>query len=270
MAKSTKRIRQVKQTSSGTVSSSILSNKKRVRIPKNRKLTEILEIPDRGSINGEPKGQQVRRWRTEEELLRACLSEGMRRSDIKRLFNVTDKEISTIEKRLLANEGQLFVNQSTAHRYYTYTLQQEQCARDLEFILSMIVEEMVTWNEAFKISIGQDDPPPLPPKPSSQAAVMAVKAKSDILDRTIKMGQDLGLIEKRAKELRVSGGLNLAAIPTEELRIVLQKKLNEFEKLVGRGKLPTVYQQMIANRKAPHERATKRGGDGSNLDPIFD
>jgi hypothetical protein len=266
-----RRIRQIEKVSEPPK----LSRKRRVRIPTHRKLSEVLEVPERGNSLAETKAGTVRRWRLEEELLRACLAEGMTRTYIKKILGVGDKDLGVIEKRLLANEGQPFINQSTAHRFFTYTLQQEQCVRDLEYVLSSIIAEMDMWNEAYqnRLNDESDDEDgsskPMPPKPSAQAAIMAIKAKSEIHDRTIRMGQDLGLIEKRAKELRVSGNLNLAALPTEELRVVLDKKLKEFQALVGEGRLPTVYERMIKNRTAPHDRAARNGRDGSNLDPII-
>jgi hypothetical protein len=238
-------------------------------------MSEVLQVPNRDEISGESKAETARRWRAEEEMLRACMAESLPRTQIKRILGVGDKDLGIIEKRLLANEGQLFINQSTAHRFFTYTLQQEQCARDLEYILSMIMAEMDIWNEAYRNRLNNDDDEEeggskLPPKPSAQAAIMAIKAKSEILDRTIKMGQDLGLIEKRAKELRVSGNLNLASLPTEELRMLRDKKRSEFNELVDEGRLPTVYERMIQRKNEPHERASIRGRDGSNLDSQFD
>jgi hypothetical protein len=268
-----KKVRKVKRVSDEIFNPNKPSPK--VKLPKNRKMSEVLGKPVKHPE--ESKLDTKRRWRMEEELLRACISEGMSRSQIRKTIGVRETELCQIEKRLLANEGQPFINQSTAHRFYTYTLQQEQCVRDLEHVLSIIMSEMDLWATAYKkkVESGDDEDDEegsgrLPPKPSSQAAVMAIKAKSELFDRTIKMGQELGLIEKRAKELRVSGNLNLAALPTEELRIVLSKKLKEFEKLVGEGKLPTVYERMIQTRTEPHAKANSRGRDGSNLDTDFD
>lgn len=255
----TKRVRQVVQSEPKPL--------RRVRVHKSPRLTEVIRPPERHGGEGESKGEMTSRWRTEEELLRACVAEGMTRAQQKRLLDVrTDKELAVIEKRLLANEGQLVTNQSTAHRYFTYLLQQEQCGRDLEYVLSMIMAEMEAWNEAFGNRLDGDDEK-MPPRPSAQSAIMAIKAKSELLDRTIKMGQDMGIIEKRAKELRVSGNLNLAALPTEELRTVLDKKLKDFERLVGVGKLPTVYEKMMQRKLEPHAKAALNGRDGSNLDP---
>ena len=210
-------------------------------------------------------------------MLRACMAESLPRPQIKKLLGVTEKGLGIIEKRLLANDGQLMLNMSSAYRFYTYVLQQEQCARDLDFIQRILMNEIKLYHDEYKRRLEGDVPcddegnmleaPDLPPKPSPQAAIMAIKAKSEILDRTIKTGQELGIIDKRAKEVRVSGSVNLAAMPTEELKVALQERLDEFQNLVGSGELPTVYQRMIAGRQQPHDRARLRGRDGSNLDP---
>jgi hypothetical protein len=74
---------------------------------------------------------------------------------------------------------------------------------------------------------------------------MAIKAKSDIFDRVIKTGQEMGIIEKRAKEMRVSGQINLAALPTERLKLLLQKRMQAFESLVKTGTLPAAFNKML-------------------------
>jgi len=234
-----------------------------------RHVSESITVPIR--FKGETTSLAQRRWRVEEAMLRACVAEGMSRDQIKDTMNLNDHSLGIIEKRLLANDGQLVNNQSTSHKFYIYTLQQEQCARDLEYVLQLIIGDMENWNSAMsKLARNEDfDPRDMPSKPSPQAAVMAIRAKSEIYDKTIKTGQEMGIIEKRARELRLSGNLNLSALSTEELKNTLDKKLKDFHGLVGNGKLPAVYQRLINSRNEPHAAAKRRGNDGSNLESEF-
>jgi hypothetical protein len=274
-----KKIRRIRKTVAEELEADKREKEKKQALQKvnHRKQSEVLYAPPRKAQADEKRSETKSRWRAEEELLRACISEGMTRTNMKQVMSMNERELAEVERRLLANEGQPFINQSTAHRYFTYALQQEQSLRDLEFLLDNIMQEVQLWHEAYEAKVKSkvtdedldDESSKLPPKPSMQAAIMAIKAKSDIFERTIKMGQDLGLIEKRAKEMRVSGNLNLAALPTEELRTVLNKKLKEFEKLVDEGSLPTVYKKMIQGKAKPHAEARSRGRDGTNLDPTF-
>lgn len=170
----------------------------------------------------------------------------MTRDDILSVMQIREDQLVTIEKRLLANDGQRNLSLSTAHRYYIYCLQQEQCVRDLEFFVQQSYEAIENWNKAAKIygspGVARKI---LGAAPTNQAAILAIKAKSEILDRTLKTGQDMGIIQKRAKEIRVSGSLNLAALPTDQLRIELQKKLRQFDQLVEEGSLPPTYVKML-------------------------
>jgi hypothetical protein len=187
-----------------------------------------------------------KRQRIEEELLRACFAEGMQREEVMRLMDITEFQLAAIEKRLLANDGQRHLSMTAAHRYYIYALQQEQCVHDLDGFIQEAYDSIHNWNEAAKLygSPGAARKV-LGAAPSNQSAILAIKAKSEILDRTIKMGQEMGIIQKRAKEVRVSGQLNLAALPTEQLKKELSKKLDQFQELVGKGTVPDTYKRML-------------------------
>ena len=223
---------------------------KRVLVPvEDRKRSRTIKIPKRNIKKGrkdENVKERNKRHRIEVELVRACLSEGMQREDIMRLMDITDGQFAAIEKRLLADDGQKFLTQTAAHRFYLYALQQEQCVRDLDGLIQQVYDSLKNWNDAAEMySSPAAARKVLGPAPSPQAAILAVKAKSEVLDRTIKMGQDLGIIQKRAKEVRVSGQLNLAALPTKQLKKELGKKLDQFQQLVGKGSLPDTYKQML-------------------------
>jgi len=223
---------------------------KRVLEPvEDRRRSRTIKIPRRHNnepLKDESVSERNGRMRIEEELLRACLSEGMQRDEILRLMKIGEHQLSIIEKRLLANDGQRHLTMTAAHRYYMYTLQQEQCVRDLDGFIQESHDAINNWNKAAKLyGSPATARKVLGPAPSTQSGILAVKAKSEILDRTIKMGQDIGIIQKRAKEVRVSGQLNLAALPTEQLKKELTKKLDQFQALVSRGKVPSTYRRML-------------------------
>jgi len=230
-----------------------------------RKRSRIIKVPKRqvplGAKDEKPFDRR-KRMRIEEELLRACLAEGMTREDIMAVMDIRDDQLVAIEKRLLANDGQKRLTMSTAHLYYVYCLQQEQCLRDLDFFVDESYQSIANWNKAAKLygSPGVARKV-LGAAPNNQAAILAIKAKSEILDRTIKMGQDMGIIQKRAKEIRVSGDINLAALPTEQLRHVLQKKLSQFDQLVEQGELPKTYINMLEGRVDDGRRSVSGRSD---------
>lgn len=211
----------------------------------------MISVPRRVVPEGahdESLTSRSRRYRIEEELLRACFAEGMTREDILALMNIGEDRLAIIEKRLLANDGQRVITMSAAHRFYIFVLQQEQCARDLDYFVEQTYAAMQNWNSAAKLygspAVARKV---LGAAPTAQPAILAIKAKSEIFERTLKMGQELGIVQKRAKEIRVSGNINLAACTTEQLRENLQKKLVQFEQLVTDGELPDVYQKMLTS-----------------------
>lgn len=187
-----------------------------------------------------------RRWRIEEELVRCCIAESMSREQIISMLQTDETGLATIDRRLMATDGIRNHNKSTAQKYYEYTLQQEQCARDLTHISELVLNEADEYRRRYNDYLNDSEgTAKLPPKPALQAAVIAIKARSDIFERSIKLGQDMGLIEKRAKEIRVSGNVNLAALDTEALKDLLSKKLDDMQALVATGKLPKTYRNML-------------------------
>lgn len=228
------------------------------KLKEDRKRSNLIKPPERSEADTRPIIRKTRH-RIEEELLRACVAEGMNREEIMVVMGLREDQVAAIEKRLLANDGQKQLAMTTAHRYYVYSLQQEQCLRDLDYFVEETYRSIKNWNRAAKLygspGVARKI---LGAAPSSQAAVIAIKAKSEILERTIKTGQDMGVIQKRAKEIRVSGQLNLAAMPTEQLRRTLQKKLSQFEELVDKGTLPKMYIRMLEQGNDGRESVFER------------
>lgn len=281
-----KRIRQavsndINQAQTDSENSGLEKRKGRIRQPvnHNRHRSESIIIPPREykkNTSEETMSSMTRRHKVEEELLRACISENMSREQCMKTLELTESGLQVVEKRLFANDGTRFTSKSTALRYYEYVLNQEQCLRDLDHIVEVIDRDMKDWQEGYEdvkdkmaaLPVGRGElMKQLPPRPSLQVAVMAIKAKSSIHGETIKMGQDLGIIEKRAKEVRVSGNINLGAMPTEKLRVMLDDKMTEMQALVQRGKLPPVFQKMMRQEKTNANRLPARSdNDEHNLD----
>lgn len=65
------------------------------------------------------------------------------------------------------------------------------------------------------------------------ATVAALKAKSEILDRVIKTGQDFGILEKRAERKEVVAGVLVAKMDEEQLRGAIAGELARMGALLG-------------------------------------
>jgi len=192
-----------------------------------------------------------RREMLEEALMRACIAEGMTRDEICVALGMNHHDAGLVETRLLAFDAQREIVKTVPQRFYEYAIKQEQCVRDLDGIVEFARDEIKNYQEDRKRALAEysDDSmslkKALPNHPPIGVAVLAIKAKSAIFDQTIKTGQELGIVPKRAKEVRVSGNINLAALPTDSLKSMLEKKLNEMSVLVTEGQIPQTYVKMM-------------------------
>lgn len=187
--------------------------------------------------------KREKRLRRLEAYFRLCIAEGLTRDEIMSRMDMTDVEFDRLERRILESDAARFTAMGTAHRYYVYMLRQEQCAHELD----RLIEENRT-NDGF----------------SSTAMVAAIKAKSQIVENTMKMGQELGVIAKRSKELRVVGQINLATMNNEELEKLYENMLSKFSHMVEpKSGLPGHFQKML---DAPYEDATSNKNDEDEED----
>jgi len=158
--------------------------------------------------------------------LRVFIAEGLSREEIRLRLNIDDVTYDVLETRLVERDGAKFTSMGTAHRYYYYMLRMEQCARELDDFIQLHMEE----------------------DSRKSGVVGAIKAKAQIFKDTMVMGQELGIVNKRAKELRVLGELNLNVLPTDELKSLYDEKLSEFKSIVqGTKSLPNAYSQILKN-----------------------
>lgn len=95
------------------------------------------------------------------------------------------------------------------HVYVEYLIAQTQNIRDLT---SMIGD--------FKVSRQYN------------AMVGAVRARSDILDKLIKTGQDLGLVKREAIKHQLAGGIIIADLTNVQLKEMITKELSDLEKMM--------------------------------------
>lgn len=241
---------------------SLFSMKKRIRKVKkdDTVVSGVYIIPDRKRSREIHKGSgQLKKvvdglfTDSRLEMLRACISEGMTRSEIARIMRLERAELAALERKLIVDDAHPFLGIPGPHRYYTFVLQQEQCVRDLDFYIDAAYENVRSWRQMLQNLPENDEASRMRmirDFPSYQSAIAAIRAKSDIMERIIKMGQEMGVIEKRAKEMRVSGQVNLAALPTEMLREELQKKLEQLQNLVEQKQTPGVFRRVVETNDA--------------------
>jgi hypothetical protein len=185
----------------------------------------------------EPGRQQYLRDRWVKQAtpyMRAFIAEGLSREEIKERLGVDDKMYDEVEMLLLETEGAKFTNMGTAHRYFHYMLRTEQFVRELDQFTRLHME---------------DDP-------RKSGVVGAIKAKAQLTENMMKMGQELGIISKRAKEVRVLGEINLVALPNEEIQQLYEERMSWFQNVMqGTPALPSAYSNIL-----------KRAVEGSHVE----
>jgi len=65
------------------------------------------------------------------------------------------------------------------------------------------------------------------------ALVTAIRTRSEILDKILKTGQDLGVIARTAKEFKISGQIDYRSMSLNEIRVALDKEMGQFMSLLG-------------------------------------
>lgn len=90
-----------------------------------------------------------------------------------------------------------------------YRLQQLQAARELEDLA-----EIFRRSKQFSALVG------------------AVKARSEILDKIVKTGQDLGLIKRAAREVNITGEVDFTSMSVQELRVHLHREVRGLQDLL--------------------------------------
>lgn len=119
-------------------------------------------------------------------------------------------------KRFVADQDQkLFAETDPAQIFATYEQRQLQCARELEDLAEI-------FRESRQFS----------------AMVNALRTRSDIIDRIVKMGQELGLITRAAKKVEVEARVDVSQLSIEELRVHVSQEFQELQDLLQAPALP--------------------------------
>jgi hypothetical protein len=89
---------------------------------------------------------------------------------------------------------------------------------------------------------------------NAQAFVAAVRAQSDIRDRIIKMGQELGVIVRTPEKILVIDGADARDMDTNELRHQAIAKIRKVEKMLEESKRKKVKAKVIQFRSKEEQQ----------------
>lgn len=143
--------------------------------------------------------------------LMAYFAEGKGDDEAREVMGLTLDQFSDLKKAMYSQQIEENRTKTIDERYVDYQLAQQSCVKSLE---SMIGEFKSTKQY--------------------NAMVGAIRARSDIIDKIVLKGQEFGLIEKKAEEKRIIGGVLVGSMPTEDLRKLIVGELVGLEKLVDK------------------------------------
>lgn len=148
--------------------------------------------------------------------LRSYLAEGLEHHEVCEKMQLSWIEVEELRRKLLDQEAALVRRRPTEHTYVEYCLEMRRCMNDLDKVI-----------DGFEIKEGAKEP-----LKNSAGYVGAVRAKADILDRMIKVGQDFGLIERVAEGKGLAAGEAIKNMANTELRAFILQEVNVFNTLL--------------------------------------
>jgi hypothetical protein len=123
------------------------------------------------------------------------MAEGLTDEEVSKKLGLKFSDYESLKAKFIENEATIIREKSTEHTYVEFVLEQKRCINDLEELISSYDKEK-----------------------NMSAHVGAVRAKSDIVDKIVKMGQDFGLIERKADSGRMIAGKALINLTNIELK----------------------------------------------------
>lgn len=152
------------------------------------------------------KGDELR---TALSRLRVCLVEKKSDAEICDELGVSWEELLDLKRKFFEAEAEILRGRSTEITYVRYVLEQRQCMSDLD---AVIIEEN-KGNAGF---------------------VSAVRAKSDILDRILKTGVELGLIQRLADGAGYAAGEAIKSLNNKDFRVYITQEIQVLNQMMIR------------------------------------
>jgi len=129
--------------------------------------------------------------------LKALITEGYSDEEIaSEQLGISFEEFEDLKQKYLDHEVDIALKKPSEHTYVEYVLEQQRCISDLDNLIKSfgLVEDEIDDDLDESYSHRKQ------PKARNIAGyVGAVRAKSDIIDKIVKTGQEFGLIEQKDK-----------------------------------------------------------------------
>jgi len=129
-------------------------------------------------------------------------------------LQISTQRYNDLKRELLRQGKDSLYAQTTEDTYLDYKWKQERCVDDLDNVIDRLKLNVING--------------------SSNAMITAIRAKSDIIDRVVKMGQDMGILEKAPERKLILQGVAVATMDNNTLRSHIAEEMTNFAKVVSR------------------------------------
>lgn len=143
--------------------------------------------------------------------LRALLVEGADDTKAAKELKLTWEELQELKRGFYDHEAEILRGRSTEHTYIRFAIEQRQCIEDLDRVIADYQQQK-----------------------NVTGYVSAVRAKSDILERVLKMGQELGLVERLSKGEGYAAGEAIKQMNNVQFRQYIINFVSDFHDLMLR------------------------------------
>lgn len=157
--------------------------------------------------------------------LRTCLEKGMYDDEIRQELCYAPEIIKELRDELNDRESTAVRQRSTEETYAQFVFEQRRCISDLDKIIADFAPDGL-----------DDDKVKYVKNRNINGYVTAVRTKSDIIDKILKTGQDLGLIERTAAAKGLIAGqaiFNMTNIELKQYVVGEMKALYEWMEQFG-------------------------------------
>lgn len=160
-------------------------------------------------LRGLKRNQELNQKRKDAIQYRACRALLWERERILLETGWSLQWMMSIEKYVQDEDRRLWSETDSRSIFASYREQQLQIAAELEDI-----SEIFRGSKQFS------------------ALVSALRTRADVLDRIIKIGQELGVIHKTPKQVEVSGTVDITQLNATELRVHITQQIEEINRLL--------------------------------------
>jgi hypothetical protein len=129
--------------------------------------------------------------------------------EIAELMGLTPAQLEQIKKELLNREAERLTSRDSEEIYADYVVQQLACIRDL-----VRVQKDFKDNKNPSVLVG------------------AIRARSEIIDKIVDRGQDLGFIIKTPERKHITGGILVAEMSNADLRKAILSELQTVQTMM--------------------------------------